>query len=833
MLQQAIEERSPKSDIENDIITESEGKNSRRKKPAPEETRKVYKLMRLLPDGKLQTLFIGRETYELGKWYDADAPGMDVLEKQKQDYFYLFDENNNIVDSRPIKYGKKNRISGLSKKDIETANENNQRWVAVGRYANGGRKYANMGINGAEGVTDYAMRPGIHAGSLPVMTQIGSGSTRDIRDNNLVWVEGEVAYGNGAPEEAAANGGEITTHIPVDGGYEKGTSSFVTKGMNWYISGAFLPKRIMGDVEAREIIDKFNQENGGNVPHDFMRRDGKVFNAETMQLEDAPEGWKESYNDGKGKNSRKRDWLRDTIKTDDPEYLFTKEHIENVRKVAENIRKQNPLRDKDYSTVVTTHRDTDWIYNIPELKELVDDGKMSVEEIAEEVADASALHLRRSKKIVIFADSTKSSKRISRLVLHEYGHAWLTTLDSSTYTIITQDFWARANTSKDYADLVDRVKKAYSKDVQPEELLVDALSRVVTQGELELMEKNTSNYDKQLIDDYYDYIGHTREDFVDRQEYKATINGTRKNQTSNNETQGRSGLRGVGFPGMGDSRPLDREGETTKSNRRVEDKNPRMRKESPEISQLRKIDKMYEEGEDGDGKMFLGDDYVDMVKAIYENTDDYDLQDKLESIITRYEQDKDDWYEYAGRGVDDGIETFVESVRDILRNAEQGESKNSRKGTDLYRDKEEYKEGQVLDIKGNLDGYTVEGMTMPYNHPETLLEAWRNKHPNYYAFLSDDGRGIEVYPVEGGKTRLEALYSKARTSKQRQQYAERKARQMRDRAESTAKPLGVKVNIIEPGTESDADRLKSKGWYDTNTGEILSRIVPSADLRLV
>lgn len=146
--------------------------------------------------------------------------------------------------------------------------------------------------------------------------------------------------------------------------------------------------------------------------------------------------------------------------------------------------------------------------------------------------------------------------------------------------------------------------------------------------------------------------------------------------------------------------------------------------------------------------------------------------------------------------------------------------KNSRKGADLYRDKEEYKEGQVLEIKGDLDGYTVEGITMPQTHPETLLEAWRNKHPEYYAFLTDDHKGIEVYPVEGGKTRLEAMYDKARSSKQRQQYVERKAKMMRERAENTAKPLGVKVNIIEPGTETDADRLKSKGWYDTKTGEI-------------
>lgn len=662
MLQQAIEERSPKSDIENDIITESEGKNSRRKKPAPEETRKVYKLMRLFPDGKLQTLFIGRETYELGKWYDADAPGMDVLEKQKQDYFYLFDENNNIVDSRPIKYGKKNRISGLSKKDIETANENNQRWVAVGRYANGGRKYANMGINGSEGVTDYAMRPGIHAGSLPVMTQIGSGSTRDIRDNNLVWVEGEVAYGNGAPEEAAANGGEITTHIPVDGGYEKGTSSFVTKGMNWYISGAFLPKRIMGDVEAREIIDKFNQENGGNVPHDFMRRDGKVFNAETMQLEDAPEGWKESYNDGKGKNSR-----------------------------------------KDFSIAFSRYIPKTKEEKISTIKQLIEIAKTVkgrvVRRIVDIVTDRQIQDLK--KKGLDIDPSYVHSIENSSINHSESRHGGKST-PRGNYVALTES---------DYELIPDILNDYDSIDVSSNKNKVG---------------NTVIEYEKELPDGTIMYLEEVR--------------------------TGRKSLA------------------------------------------LQTIYKIKKGTDSSDGL--------------------------LHSATTTTPKTPSD--------------NFNSDSKDTTKSSTmQEKGKNSRKGADLYRDKEEYKEGQVLDIKGNLDGYTVEGMTMPYNHPETLLEAWRNKHPNYYAFLSDDGRGIEVYPVEGGKTRLEALYSKARTSKQRQQYAERKARQMRDRAESTAKPLGVKVNIIEPGTETDADRLKSKGWYDTKTGEILSRIVPSADLRLV
>lgn len=165
-----------------------------------------------------------------------------------------------------------------------------------------------------------------------------------------------------------------------------------------------------------------------------------------------------------------------------------------------------------------------------------------------------------------------------------------------------------------------------------------------------------------------------------------------------------------------------------------------------------------------------------------------------------------------------------QNLRGMLLNAHEStnsrEEQNSRKGNDLYRDKEEYKEGQVLTIEDGFDGYTVEGMTMPYKNTENLLEAWRTKHPDYNAFLTDNGKGIEVYPIEGGKTRLEALLGNARSSKQRQQYAERKARMMHDTAIKVGKELGVKVNIIEPGTETDADRINSKGWYDAGTDEV-------------
>ena len=53
-----------------------------REKAAPKNSRKVYKLMRLGADGKLYPLFIdAAEPVELGNWYDADSPNLDMLRK--------------------------------------------------------------------------------------------------------------------------------------------------------------------------------------------------------------------------------------------------------------------------------------------------------------------------------------------------------------------------------------------------------------------------------------------------------------------------------------------------------------------------------------------------------------------------------------------------------------------------------------------------------------------------------------------------------------------------------------------------------------------------------
>lgn len=302
---------------------------SKRTKEPPKKKIKVYKLMRLGEDKKsLRALFIdSSNVLELKNWYDADSPALgDVKglpsdtytgtktvevkgEKVKVPYkyaSYLVDNTSGeitpIADFVKDHKGDKrfSKIKGIPNPDaINWATENGMRWIQIQekedaqrRYEGENRAYYNYGINGAGAVSTYAMRPGHHAGSLPSMRQIGKGSGKNLRDDSFVWVEGYIPADVSYQAEADANPDkDIPTHIPVDGYYLKPTNADLVKSqadkIGWYVAGSFYPNRIIGDNEARLIIDKWNSKHpDAQVEYDWPRESGKVFNAKTMQLED-------------------------------------------------------------------------------------------------------------------------------------------------------------------------------------------------------------------------------------------------------------------------------------------------------------------------------------------------------------------------------------------------------------------------------------------------------------------------------------------------------------------------------------------------------------------
>ena len=255
-------------DIIQQDATESQELFSVREEAAPKKTETVYKLMKLGSDNKLYPLFIdGGSPVELGVWYNADSPSFENLKDLPSGYHLVDLKTGETIVSRAKK---------PSKAEVQFADNNGRRWMfikdaeegsssatrAAKQYGGNARFYYNVGINGSGSVSEFALRPGWHAGSLPVMEQIGNTSMRNIRADNFVWVEGEISYDIDYQKEAESNpSGEndIPFHIPKDGAYIKGTSNFVTKGMTWYIAGAFKANRIIGDREARKIVDNFNE----------------------------------------------------------------------------------------------------------------------------------------------------------------------------------------------------------------------------------------------------------------------------------------------------------------------------------------------------------------------------------------------------------------------------------------------------------------------------------------------------------------------------------------------------------------------------------------------
>ena len=264
----------------------------------PIKTQKVYKLMRLGKDGKLYPLFIDAAApTELGVWYNADSPNLDILQKMPSGT-YLVDYENGTYTSLED-YAKEHdfKAGKFPPKDaINEATAKGLRWVQIEdtekgqrRYGGESRKYWNLGINGSGSVSTFAMRPGWHAGSLPSMRQIGKGKDRNLRDDSFVWVEGEVSADVNYQQEADQNPDkDIPTHIPENGYYLKATNANATASqadrIGWYVAGAFKPNRIISDAEAQSIIDEYNaQHPDAPVEYDFERESGKPFTEEQAQ----------------------------------------------------------------------------------------------------------------------------------------------------------------------------------------------------------------------------------------------------------------------------------------------------------------------------------------------------------------------------------------------------------------------------------------------------------------------------------------------------------------------------------------------------------------------
>lgn len=276
-----------------------------REKPAPHHTIKVYKLVRIKEDrpGEWFPLFIDSAApLRLGEWLDADSPDLEMLRGCEPGQ-YLVNPQTKEVLTREEVYQKHPELRSMSRGHdtkypsvdaINYATDNGLRWMEIEetdkaqrRFDGENRRYWNLGINGSGSVSTFSMRPGWHAGSLPTMRQIGKGKNKDLRDDNFVWVEGEVSADVDYQAEAERNPDkDLPDRIPEDGFYMKATNANKTTSqadrVGWYVAGSFKANRFISDAEARQIIDDFNAAHPDMNPvaYDYDRESGRTYDPE-------------------------------------------------------------------------------------------------------------------------------------------------------------------------------------------------------------------------------------------------------------------------------------------------------------------------------------------------------------------------------------------------------------------------------------------------------------------------------------------------------------------------------------------------------------------------
>lgn len=256
-----------------------------RTKAEPKKTIRVYKLVRY-DNGKIYPLYIDKANeLKIGVWYDADSPNYNFLSTLPLGNYLVKDDK--VLEKQS---------EAPSKEQINEATQKGARWVKVdiskisNRYGEF-RSYYNYGINGANGRSTYALRGGWHSGSLPVMNQIYKGKDKKMRDDSFVWTECEISADKDYTIEAQRNPTkDLPTKIPTDGFYKMCTNpnkkNAQADKMDWYVSGAIKINRLLSDKEAREIIDRYNEENNANVKYDYERESGLAFDGEKLVKKD-------------------------------------------------------------------------------------------------------------------------------------------------------------------------------------------------------------------------------------------------------------------------------------------------------------------------------------------------------------------------------------------------------------------------------------------------------------------------------------------------------------------------------------------------------------------
>lgn len=163
-----------------------------------------------------------------------------------------------------------------------------------------------------------------------------------------------------------------------------------------------------------------------------------------------------------------------------------------------------------------------------------------------------------------------------------------------------------------------------------------------------------------------------------------------------------------------------------------------------------------------------------------------------------------------GEACEKAYREFSEKLRQERRSA--GTSRDV-----LMRDAADYYSGEVLPIEERGGEYRVAGLNADYPGKESLIDAFKDKYPEYIVTVSEDGNSIEVSPWEVALKDSERNNS---TNRARAAYVERKTRRAMSLIEDTAKKLGLNVEVLTTTEGLTGRRARSKGWYDPFSGKI-------------
>ena len=136
---------------------------------------------------------------------------------------------------------------------------------------------------------------------------------------------------------------------------------------------------------------------------------------------------------------------------------------------------------------------------------------------------------------------------------------------------------------------------------------------------------------------------------------------------------------------------------------------------------------------------------------------------------------------------------------------------------DISRETETFGEGQQIAIEQTEEGLRVDGLGNEYADTFSLLDAWRNKYPNYFTSLSEDGKTLVVTSWD-----LKPRKQTAAESRRAKAYLKRKTENARRAVTDMAKRLHLEnVEILESTEGLEGKKAKAKGWTDTRTGKIV------------